>query len=151
MKKDLEVKTEMLGPKGEPGCVDQMQFLIRIVSWDHRGIRYEPDPRHTDIVIGQLGLEGAKGVTSLGVPATKARSECDGDNPKDEQPGCIAIPRGGGENHLPCPGPRRPPICVQGGEQVDEPTTSIRLGRNSQNRMILGGKAAGDAHVVVVW
>ena len=81
-KEYLEVKVEMLGPKGEVGCVDHIKFLNRIVSWESSGLRYEPDPRHVEILVNQLGLEGAKSVTSPGVTAVWPRSECDEENPK---------------------------------------------------------------------
>ena len=44
LRKELEVKTQLLGPESEKGERHQISFLNRIVSWEAAGIRYEPDP-----------------------------------------------------------------------------------------------------------
>ena len=77
----LEVKTELLGPKNEEIAKQQIMFLDRVVSWEEGGLRYEPDPRHAEIIIAQLGLQDAKPVSTPGVSATSARSEEDQENP----------------------------------------------------------------------
>ena len=83
LKSELEVKTEVLGPDGEAGCKQQIQFLNRVLSWESSGIRYEADPRHAEIIINQLGLSGSsKSVSTPGVPATTVRSEDGGENPR---------------------------------------------------------------------
>ena len=42
--KELDVKTEVLGPAGESGCLQQLMFLNRVLTWESAGIRYEADP-----------------------------------------------------------------------------------------------------------
>ena len=59
----------------------QLMFLNRVVTWEEKGIRYEPDPGHAEIVITQCGLRGAKGVVTPGVAATGPRDESDETNP----------------------------------------------------------------------
>ena len=60
-----QIKTHVLGP-GE-GEVQQLKILNRIISWDgNRGITYEADPRHVEIMVEQLKLGEAKTVTTPG-------------------------------------------------------------------------------------
>ena len=62
-----QVKTEMLGP--EEHHSKQVRVLNRILTWEgHKGIGYEVDPRHAEIVIEQLNLKDAK---SVNTPGTK--------------------------------------------------------------------------------
>ena len=53
----------------DKGDVQEMRILNRIVRLDKGGIRYEADPRHAEILIKSLGLEGCKSVISPGVKA----------------------------------------------------------------------------------
>ena len=78
MKTQLEkkyiVKTQTLGP----GPTDQTQIEIcnRIVSWhDTKGIIYEVDPRHVEIIFKQLQLTQAKLVTTPGTKDERRTSE----------------------------------------------------------------------------
>ena len=71
MRKSFLVKSEMLGPEGEEGCVQQGKFLNRVISWEADGLVWEPDPRHGEIIIRQLGLEGGR---SLKIPGVKEES-----------------------------------------------------------------------------
>ena len=65
LEKRYQVKTQVLGP-GE-GQLKQVNILYRIVSWDgSRGIVYEADPRHAEIVIDQLELQDAKDISTPG-------------------------------------------------------------------------------------
>ena len=60
-----QVKTQVLGPGEEE--VRQVKVLNRVVTWDGaRGITYEVDPRHVEIVIQQLKLQEAKPVATPG-------------------------------------------------------------------------------------
>ena len=54
----FDIKTEILGP--ESGCVKQLTILNRVVTWEREGVTWEPDPRHAEIVIEQLGLTSGK-------------------------------------------------------------------------------------------
>ena len=82
LRKELAVKTELLGPPGEPGVKQQLMFLFRAVSWESAGIRYEADPRHAEIIIAQMNLDAnARGVTTPGVKEALSRNENELENP----------------------------------------------------------------------
>ena len=51
-----------------PGDNDQkqMRVLSRVITWDSRGITYEADQRHAEIIIKTLGLESSKQVATPG-------------------------------------------------------------------------------------
>ena len=68
LRKHFEVQTEIMG--ADPGLVKEMRLLNRLVTWTPRGIMSEPDPRHGEIVIRELGLDG-DGVSSLVTPGEK--------------------------------------------------------------------------------
>ncbi len=53
-----------LGP--EQSDDKSVRILNRIVSWNERGIQYEPDQRHVEIVVKTLGLEKGKSVVTPG-------------------------------------------------------------------------------------
>ena len=56
LKKVYELKVKAtLGP--EPHDDKSVRILNRIVTWSERGIMYEPDQGHVEIVIKALGLE----------------------------------------------------------------------------------------------
>ena len=57
MKQQYEIKSEILGP--EKGQKQQVRILNRILTWGEQGIEYEPDQRHAEIAIRELGLEGS--------------------------------------------------------------------------------------------
>ena len=66
MRERYEIKLRgVLGP----GISDdkEISLLNRIVRWIEAGIEYEPDPRHAEILIEQLGLSGAKPVSTPGI------------------------------------------------------------------------------------
>ena len=54
-KRHFEVKSQILGP--EKRHCQQIRVLNRILSWTDEGIVYEPDPRHAERVMAELGLE----------------------------------------------------------------------------------------------
>ena len=64
--KRFKVKSILMGPKAHH--TKQARFLNRIVTWEPEGIMYEPDPRHGELIIRQLGLEKAN---SLKVPMVR--------------------------------------------------------------------------------
>ena len=64
MESKFEIKSEVLGPG--PHQSKQIRVLNRVISWTDEGLVYEPDQRHAEIVIRELGLEGAKAVNSPG-------------------------------------------------------------------------------------
>ena len=54
-----------LGPPGMVGTQQSIDILNRLVSWTSRGIELEADPRHVDIILKEVGCEGAKVTTAL--------------------------------------------------------------------------------------
>ena len=50
-----EIKVEILGP--EKGHKQEVRVLNRVLRWTPEGIEYEPDQRHAELVIKELGLE----------------------------------------------------------------------------------------------
>ena len=73
IKKVYELKVvAILGP--EPTDDKSVRILNRIVSWNDRGIQYEPDQRHVEIVIKALGLDKGK---SVATPGAKEKLDTD--------------------------------------------------------------------------
>lgn len=50
----------------EPGDLAEMRVLNRVVRVVPTGLRYEPDPRHAELLIRALNLEGGKPSTAPG-------------------------------------------------------------------------------------
>ena len=44
----------------------QIKVLNRILTWESKGVKYEADPRHAEILIKELGMEDARGVKTPG-------------------------------------------------------------------------------------
>ena len=61
-----EIKSQYLGPDAAKGHVQEVRVLNRVISWLDDGSSYEPDPRHAEMVVQELGLAGSKGVTTPG-------------------------------------------------------------------------------------
>ena len=83
LEKELDIKTEVLGPAGEERCTLAAHVPQQGGDVGDRGLRYEADPRHAEIMIAQLGLQGShtRGVTTAGVKEAGPRSEDDFENP----------------------------------------------------------------------
>ena len=77
LKKHFEMKTEMLGPDKGAGEVQEIRFLNRVLSWHDKGISWEADPRHAEMVIKQLGLEGAQTAATPGMKEENKTMEKD--------------------------------------------------------------------------
>ena len=69
-KEEYEVKVQILGPGSEHA--QEVKILNRIVRWTASGIDYQPDQRHAEMVIRDLGLEQAKAVSTLGTKEDQA-------------------------------------------------------------------------------
>ena len=67
LEKSFEIKTNVLGPDPEKGESREIRFLNRVLTWQDWGIDWEADPRHAELVIQQLGLEGCRPVVTPGV------------------------------------------------------------------------------------
>ena len=64
LKEAFEMTMEVFGPQAHQ-C-QQVRILNRVMTWTPEGIQYEADQRHAEIIIGELGLEGAKALTTPG-------------------------------------------------------------------------------------
>ena len=73
LKNEFEIKTEVLGPLANQ--VRQLKILNRVVTWESEGITWEPDPRHAEIIVDQLGLKDAKPLKLPGVKTESSRTE----------------------------------------------------------------------------
>ena len=67
LRKHFELKTEVLGPDVKNGEVQEIRLLNRILTWSDKGIVWEADPRHAELLIEQLGLQGPKEICSAGI------------------------------------------------------------------------------------
>ncbi len=72
LREEFEMKTEVFGP--HPGQQRQARILNRVISWEDDGIHYEADQRHGEIIIGELGLNGAKSLSTPGSREDAARA-----------------------------------------------------------------------------
>lgn len=60
-----QVKTQLLGPGNEHQ--QQLKLRNRVIIWHgHKGVTYEADPRHAELVIERLELKEAKVATTPG-------------------------------------------------------------------------------------
>ena len=58
-----EIKTEFLGPKGED-CQTEIRVFNRTIRWTDAGLEYEPDQRHAELIIEQMGMANCKPVST---------------------------------------------------------------------------------------
>ena len=79
-----ELKVEVLGP--DEGQQKEVRVLNRILRWTDKGVEYEADPRHVEIILKQLNIGDCKAVVT---PGTKDEGRAKaGDQPtshKDEK------------------------------------------------------------------
>ena len=73
MKLKYELKMETLGP-GE-GQVQEIKILNRITRWCEGSIEYEPDQRHAELLVKELGLEECKPVATPSVSESKEQQK----------------------------------------------------------------------------
>ena len=72
-KKELERHYELIeGARLGPGPEDDKEgrVLNRVVRWTADGITYEADPRQSEKLVKELGLEGSKALSTPGLKAT---------------------------------------------------------------------------------
>ena len=55
---------------GGEGDVKSIRILNRIVTWKNDCVEYEPDQRHAEIIIKQMGLQNGKAVSTPGIKVT---------------------------------------------------------------------------------
>ena len=75
MQKKYSLKVRgRLGPEKRDD--KSIRILNRIVRWTEDGVELEADPRHAEILVEQMGLQRAKGVSTPGVkPEAKHEEE----------------------------------------------------------------------------
>ena len=56
-----------LGPIATQGETTEITVLNKVICWTSRGIEFEADPRHAEIIIHELGLVGSRPVSTPGV------------------------------------------------------------------------------------
>ena len=66
----FEITAKILGPELGQEC--EIRVLNHVLRWEACGIVYEPDQRHAEMVVRELGLETAGSVLTLG---TRVESE----------------------------------------------------------------------------
>ena len=71
-----EVKKQLVGPRWHQDCVQEARVLNRLITWEETGIAYEADPRHAELIIGEMGLQQANSVKTPGeaTPETSTQS-----------------------------------------------------------------------------
>ena len=65
----FQVKTEIIGP--DAGQLWEARVLHGVIRWKGTSITWEPDPRHVEVMIEQMGLKGAKMLKIPGVNKEK--------------------------------------------------------------------------------
>ena len=77
LERKYQIKTQWLGSGKQ--YQQEVKILNRIVGWDDaRGLVFEADPRHAEIIIEQMKLKEAKVVSTLGTKDEgRTSSDCD--------------------------------------------------------------------------
>ena len=57
-----EIKIQLIGPKGDATG----KVLNRVITYTGSGFKLEADPRHSEMIIEQLGVSGPSGITTAG-------------------------------------------------------------------------------------
>jgi hypothetical protein len=70
-----------VGPRLGPGVEDAKEATVlnRVVRWTDEGIEWEADPRQSEKLVKECGLEGSKPVATLGVKPTAEQMSTDQD------------------------------------------------------------------------
>ena len=76
LEKEYEIKSQMIGPEGS----SQGKVLNRVITWTGHGYELEADPRHSEMICEQLGLQKSGGITTAGAQNEEIES------PGQEQP-----------------------------------------------------------------
>ena len=63
-------KLKIRGRLGENTELKEMRILNRVITITEKGIQYEADPRHAELMIRNLNLSESKGVKTPGVKPT---------------------------------------------------------------------------------
>ena len=65
----------MFGPDESKGEEQQVAILGRMLEWTEDGITYEADPRHVEMLVRDLKVDGMKTVVTPGVKEEPKASE----------------------------------------------------------------------------
>ena len=84
LKERFEIKTKVVGADVAGGEVCEARVLNRIIRCGEAGWEYEPDQRHSELMIKELNLQGAKPVRTPGEDDKKG-TEVDEDEELDKQ------------------------------------------------------------------
>ncbi len=76
LEKEFKVKSEILSGRTEDK--QQIKVLNRIISWTPKGLEYEADLRHSELVVQALGLQAAKTVVTPAVPEEREHGDAGG-------------------------------------------------------------------------
>ena len=57
-----EIKTQLIGPKGDKVG----KVLNRVIAFSGHGYEMEADPRHSEMIVEQMGVKGSGGITTAG-------------------------------------------------------------------------------------
>ena len=71
----FEISTTVIGP--EATDKKQVKVLNRTITYTGTGIEYEPDPRHAEIIVKDLGLEACNSVVTPGEAEEQITDEVD--------------------------------------------------------------------------
>ena len=79
MKARFEIKSDYLGPTRHHK--QEIRVLNRTLRWSARALQYEPDQRHAELIVKEMGMEGAKPAVTPGTAETKEETK-----PYDKSP-----------------------------------------------------------------
>ena len=83
LERKFEIKSKTIGH--DVGDRTEVKILNRVISVTQQGFRYEPDLRHVELVVSELGLENAKSVSTLWTDACDSCSLLDAEHFKKYQ------------------------------------------------------------------
>ena len=89
MDKRFKVKTQVIGSGLEEE--QEGRILNRIIRCTVKGWEYEPDQRHAELIVKELGLEDAKGTDT---PGEKIKDH-EKDKVEDQRYGCDVLEKKG--------------------------------------------------------
>ena len=83
LERKFEIKSKTIGH--DVGDRTEVKILNRVISVTQQGFRYEPDLRHAELVVSELGLENAKSVSTPWTDACDSSSLLDAEHFKKYQ------------------------------------------------------------------
>ena len=68
-----DIKSEFVGPDAHHQ--QNIRALNRSIRWTQRGLEYEPDQRHAELIIRDMGMGKSHPTPTRGIAATKAEEQ----------------------------------------------------------------------------